>query len=144
MVRALIATMLPTLVFVTGCDKNITDKDIVDISTSEVVRLVSQVKTKPELVLVIDPRRPQEFQAGHIPGAANLQIDEFASQANRQGRLPVYEKYDMIVVYGDDPASTVARAMTKRLLANNYDEVYWFKGGLQEWVANGGELGKSK
>ena len=127
-----------------GCDKSITDRDIVDIPVSEVVRLSNEAKTKPEAVLLMDPRRAQEFQAGHLPGAKNVQIDEFSTQLSRQGRIPAYEKYDVLVVYGNDPASAVGRAMTKRLLANEYKDVYWFKGGIEEWVANGGLLEKSQ
>jgi rhodanese-related sulfurtransferase len=128
-----------------ACEKNITDRDIRGISASEVRRLIddSKAKNKPELILLIDPRTPAQFQAGHIPGARNIQLDEFQSQSTRQGRLPAYERFETMVVYGNDPASTVARAMAKRLLANDYKEVYWFTGGAAEWVRTGGQLDKA-
>ena len=125
-----------------GCDKNITDRDIRAISGSEVRRLLDEAaaKGKPELILLIDPRTPAQFQAGHIAGARNIQLDEFQSQSTRQGRISAYERFENLVVYGNDPASTVARAMAKRLLANDYKNVYWFTGGAAEWVRSGGTL----
>lgn len=125
-----------------ACDKNITDRDIRAMSASDVRQLIDEAKAKdkPELVLLIDPRTPAQFQAGHIPGARNIQLDEFQSQSTRQGRIPAYERFETLVVYGNDPASTVARAMAKRLMANEYKDVYWFTGGTAEWVRTGGHL----
>jgi rhodanese-related sulfurtransferase len=130
----------------TGCDKAITDTDIQDISLSDVQHLTDEAKakSKPELVLLMDPRRPADFYAGHIPQAKNVQIDEFQSQDSRQGRIPAYEKYGTLVVYGFDPASSLAKALVKRLLANDYKEVYWFRGGIKEWMESGLPLEKGK
>ncbi|MEY3231516.1 MAG: Rhodanese-like domain [Planctomycetota bacterium] len=139
---ALVLLSLAAAVWTPGCDKNITDRDIRGVSASEVRRLLdeSKAKDKPDLVLLIDPRTPAQFQAGHIAGARNIQLDEFQSQSTRQGRIPAYERFETLVVYGNDPASTVARAMAKRLLANDYKNVYWFTGGTAEWVRTGGTL----
>ena len=135
-----------TLGLLGGCDKSITDRDIQEVSLSEVQRLVSDAKTegKPDLVLLIDPRPPQQFAAGHIPGARNIQLDEFQSQDLKQGRIPAYERFGTLVVYGNDPASAVGRAMTKRLLANDYRDVLWFRGGIADFVASGGTLETGK
>jgi len=139
---ALVLLSLGALLWTPACEKNITDRDIRGISASELRRLMdeSKAKNKPELVLLIDPRTPAQFQAGHLPGARNIQLDEFQSQSTRQGRIPAYERFETLVVYGNDPASTVARAMSKRLLANDYKTVYWFTGGTAEWVRTGGHL----
>ncbi len=127
-----------------GCEKNITDKDISITSYVEVQRLLdeSSAKQLPDLVLLMDPRTPTEYFRAHLPGAKNVQLDEIQSnlRESRQGRIAQYNKFENIVVYGNDPASTVARAMVKRLLANDYGSVYWFQGGLREWIAAGGKL----
>jgi rhodanese-related sulfurtransferase len=129
---------------VAGCEKNITDKDIEPAGYGEVQRLIEEAaeSKNPDLVLLIDPRSPAEFARGHLPGARNIQIDEFPSNLNesRQRQIPAYEKYEYIVVYGNDPASGSARAMVKRLLANEYKEVYWFRGGILEWLKSGNQL----
>lgn len=144
--RCLSGLCLAAVVSLVGCDKSITDRDIEEISLSEVQRLLSESKSesKPDLVLLMDPRPPQQFEAGHIPGARNIQLDEFQSQDLKQGRIPAYERFETIVVYGNDPASAVGRAMTKRLLANDYRDVYWFRGGIADWVSSGGSLDKGK
>jgi rhodanese-related sulfurtransferase len=133
-----------TLLLSVGCEKNITDSDIEPAGYAEVQGLIEDAREKknPDLVLLIDPRSPAEFARGYIPGARNIQIDEFPSNLNesRQGRIPAYEKYEYIVVYGNDPASGSAKAMVKRLLANEYDSVFWFRGGILEWVKSGNKL----
>lgn len=64
-----------------------------------------------------------------------MQLEEIRSE---YGRRPAYEKYENIVVYGDDPGSPIARAMAKRLIASNYDNVFILEGGIMEWVRQGG------
>lgn len=88
-------------------------------------------------VLLVDPRHPRDFEAGRIPGARNLRLSEVPPESRVDRSL---DRYGTIVVYGNDPASASARAMTKRLLAIGYSSVRWFPGGLEEWKAFGGEV----
>lgn len=86
--------------------------------------------TSPKAALLVDPRASEDFVTGHIPGARNLLL----SQVNpKRDRDPELEKYDVLIVYGDNPGSAPARAMVKRLLALGYDDVKWFPGGFEEW-----------
>lgn len=138
------AWMVTTAMMTGGCDKSITDKDITTTSYMEVQRLLDEGKTKENatLVLLMDPRSQAEFDRAHLPGAVNIKIEDFPSnmRESRQGRIPEFERFENLVVYGNDPGSTVARGMVKRLLANDYRSVYWFQGGLREWIAAGGGI----
>ncbi len=93
-------------------------------------------QTKKEgFALLIDPRSAREYQAEHLPGAINLAL---TAVEERQGGVdPKVSQYKNLIVYGDDPGSPVARAMTKRLMATGHKAVRWYSGGLREWVSAG-------
>ena len=84
--------------------------------------------------VLIDPRPPSRFRAGHIPGALNIQIAEIDPERPREKRL---KDAGMIIVYGDDPTSAPARGMTKRLHATGYNNARMYAGGLTEWRRGG-------
>lgn len=111
-----------------GCSKQITDKDIKSISLTEVRALMES--GRPGAVLLIDPRSEAAFAQGHLPGARNIQLDEVRAD---RGTDPTLERYGALVVYGDDPGTGSAVAMTKRLMMTGYKGVRWFAGGLSEW-----------
>ncbi len=92
--------------------------------------------SKGDKVLLIDPRPPAEFRAGHIPGARNINLP--AVPAGKIDKS--LDAFSVLVVYGKDPASVSGRAMTKRLMANGYQDVRFFPGGVEEWTARGGTL----
>ncbi len=118
-----------------GCGREITDSDIKDISITKVKSLVDDPKSG---VVLIDARAPQDFNAGHIPGAKNLPLNSFTG---REGDLdPAIANGKAIVVYGDNPGSSIARGTTKRMLASGYEGVFFFSGGLSEWKRSGYEV----
>ncbi len=130
--RALLAVSLSAASLAGACGRDITDADIQDISLTKVKALVDDPKSG---VVLIDARAPQDYAAGHIPGARNLPLAAFSG---REGDLdPSIASAKAIVVYGDNPGSPVARGTTKRLLASGYEGVVFFSGGLSEWKRGG-------
>ena len=120
-----------------GCNREVTDKDIRLVSIAEVrqwQRITERGDRSP--MLLVDPRGERLYNAGHITGAENLRLEMVDAEDDRDARI---EKRDHIVVYGDNPGSAVARAMTKRLIAAGYGrgKVRLFAGGLDEWRRNG-------
>lgn len=119
---------------IAGCDPNITDKDIIYLPFSRIQELYAKSQgDSPKAALFIDPRAKQDFDAGHIRGAVNLSLRQVNPKRDRD---PELEKYDILIVYGDNPGSAPAKAMVKRLLLLDYDDVKWFPGGLEEWREN--------
>jgi rhodanese-related sulfurtransferase len=115
-----------------GCGDTISDRDIEFASLAE-VRAWSQ--DKPGTARLIDPRSPQEYAAGHLPGAQSLQLP---SVPERKDSLdPALARYKVLVVYGNDPGSGIARAMTKRLMRAGASDVKLFSGGIVEWTRAG-------
>lgn len=111
-----------------GCSKQTTDRDIQPISLTEVRALLDSPRAGS--TLLIDPRPPSVFAAGHIPGARNMQLSEVRQEA---GVNPTLDRYGQLVVYGDDPGTGSAVAMTKRLMMTGYKNVRMFMGGMSEW-----------
>lgn len=117
--------------FLGACQDNISDLDIEAIPLAE----VRQLQAKGGATAFIDPRSAGDFSQGRIPGAMNLTLPEVPDQ--KDSLDPRLSNYKHIVVYGDNPGSGVARAMTKRLMRAGAKHVRWFSGGLAEWRGNG-------
>ncbi len=126
---ALIAAAASLGATLTGCTE-ISDEDIKLISVAEVRQLQITAEKEPKAVLLIDPRSEAAYKHSHLPGAMNL---ELRPQMRDQGIDPRLANYKAIVVYGDNPGSSAARGMTKRLMFVGYDDVKLFAGGLEEW-----------
>lgn len=128
------AFLILAAVALPGCDPNITDKDIIYLPFSRIQELHAKSQgSSPRSALFIDPRAKQDYDAGHIRGAINLSLRQVNPKRDRD---PELEKYDVLIVYGDNPGSAPAKAMVKRLLLLDYDDVKWFPGGLEEWREN--------
>jgi rhodanese-related sulfurtransferase len=130
-----------------GCQSSPSDKDIEFVSLAQVQAavegkpggggdgLMAIFRGGPGQVRLIDPRPPQDFDKGHIPGAVNLQLP--AVSEKKDSLDPALAVYKLIIVYGSDPGSAVARAMTKRLMSAGAKEVRMFSGGYLEWTRAG-------
>jgi len=127
--RPIALTAAVCLPLLAGCSTQITDDDIRTVGIGEVQSLADRSADEPGVLLLIDPRAPSAYAAGHIPGAQNISL--VAIDPDR--RDPALEDYDTIVVYGDDPGSAPARAMVKKMMAAGYERVRFFAGGLREW-----------
>lgn len=114
-----------------GCETTTRDTDIKIVSIGEAKALWDRTQAKqPEAALFLDPRPAKYFDAAHIPGARSVQLPQIDPKAERDPRL---ERYSTLIVYGDDPASPVAKGLTKRLMAVGYKGVRWFAGGMKDW-----------
>jgi rhodanese-related sulfurtransferase len=122
-----------------GCGQKISDRDVDkhQVSVSEVRRLQAEQakRGKDNIILLIDPRTPEEFAKAHIPGARNIPLS-----ALKSGKDKELERYKNLIVYGNDPSSAAARAMVKRLMTQGYKDVALLAGGLYQWRVTGGAI----
>lgn len=95
---------------------------------------MSDAAGDPKAVLIIDSRPEPDYAHEHIPFAINLQLHELNPSRPRLKRL---QGYGDLVVYGHDPGSPTASALTKRLIEQKYTPVRRYRGGLIEWKASG-------
>ncbi|MCU0689223.1 MAG: rhodanese-like domain-containing protein [Phycisphaerales bacterium] len=113
-----------------GCTKTISDADIEkDAVTLKDVRRA--VDRPGDGTLLIDARPRKDWETARIPSSINLSMTQISGrEGERDPRLSAFNK---IIVFGDNPGSSAARAMTKKMIMTGYDDVHFFPGGLFEW-----------
>jgi len=80
-------------------------------------------------LFVLDVRTPEEFAAGHVPGAVNISHEQLAS------RLAEVPKDKDVVLYCR--SGRRAGMAADVLHANGYTRLSHLEGDMQAWVANG-------
>lgn len=79
----------------------------------------------PEDYHLIDVSRPQEYAAGHLPGARSIPLEEL------EERLPELDHERPVIVYGGFGLRSLAA--TALLVHDGFPEVHRMEGGLQAW-----------
>lgn len=124
--------LMPTAMV--GCSDNVSDRDIEFVDLAE-VRQLTQGNAKPGVAKLIDARTRAEFDAGHIPGAWNIELPQVSDK--KDSIDPALARFKTLIVYGNDPGSGTARAMAKRLMRAGAKGVKMFAGGMAEWRGAG-------
>jgi len=120
-----------------GCKTDLNDSAIKPIVAADIASQLAGKRTSSTILL--DARRRDQYDAGHIPSAANLRLEDVAA-----GRTRGLAGYSTIIVYGQHPGSASAIGLAKRLMAMGYEGVQLYRGGVDEWTAQGRRLVKSK
>jgi len=94
------------------------------VSAADAVRLINKG------ALVIDVRKPQEFEVGHIVNARNLELDRL-----QQGDDAIKKQKNKILlaVCADGAVSGRAAGLLRRA---GYENAFSLKGGLAGWKAD--------
>lgn len=87
-------------------------------------------RTKEGLVTVLDVRPPDEYEAGHIPGALNLPLGELKK------RLKELPKEQQIIAYCRGPYCVLAFEAVAALRKRGFD-ARRLEEGYPEWKASG-------
>ena len=97
---------------------------VTHVSAADAVRLINKG------ALVIDVRKPDEFQAGHIVNARNLTLDRLQGEEDS-----VAKKKDkvLLAVCANGGLSGKAASMLRRA---GYTNAFSLKGGLGGWRAD--------
>ena len=103
----------------TGCGAGAPDP-AVDVSVEEALRLWQNKEA-----ILIDVRTPAEYRDGHIPGVANIPLDELEK---RMGEVPKDKKVVLICRTGNRSAQG-----TKLLRSKGFSNVYNSTGGMTTW-----------
>ncbi len=94
------------------------------VTVDDLNRALSNPKT-----FVIDVRTPQEFAAGHVPGAVNWPLQEIESWWRKVPKDRV--------VYVKCNTQNRSRAAVQYLLSKGYRDLNLVTGGIQAWYARG-------
>ncbi|MBT8131229.1 MAG: rhodanese-like domain-containing protein [Gammaproteobacteria bacterium] len=91
------------------------------ISPDQAVRLMNRG------ALIVDLRKSDDYQAGHLAGARNLQLDALADKLDT---LKKYRKKPVIAY--DEKGFTASRAMAQ-LQKAEFEQVFCLRGGFAAW-----------
>ena len=91
------------------------------ISPDQAVRLMNKG------ALVVDLRKPQDYQVGHLAGAKNLQLSDFDKQVEAIKK----HRGKPIIAY-DEKGLTTSRAIA-RLQEAKFEHVFSLRGGFIAW-----------
>ncbi len=111
--------MVLAILFAAGCSQSPAGASV-DVSVDEALRLW---QTKE--AILIDVRTPPEYREGHIPGVANIPLDELEK---RLGEIPRDKKVVLICRTGNRSAQG-----TKLLRGKGFDNVFNSTGGMSTW-----------
>lgn len=86
-----------------------------------------------EELVILDVRNKASRKKGHITWSEEFGSNRAAFQQLNQN---VTDKGTTIVIYGNKNSSIAAKS-AKKIMAQGYKNVYWFKGGWPEWKGKG-------
>lgn len=104
--------------------------------TSQVTNLFLDPRYAQGLVVFVDARNDEHYQAGHIPGA--YQLDHFKVQDYLATCLPVCQTAEQIVVYcnGGECDDSENTALFLRDAGIDKTKLFVYAGGIAEWTTN--------
>lgn len=117
----MIISLLLIALFLTGCSQE------QEISYKQISQEKAKEMMADEAVLILDVRRQDEFDEGHIPGAALLTLSEI-DEASAAAVIP--EKDTVVLVYcrSGNRSKTASQALADL----GYTNIYEF-GGILTW-----------
>ena len=98
-----------------------------ETASVDAATLAKRIAGKDDSLIVLDVRTPEEFAAGHIPGALNIPYTHFPA---RIAELPAASKD--VVIY----CATGIRAerAAVRLRENGFTRLFHLEGDMTGWV----------
>lgn len=107
-------------------------------SSNEAIKKVAPVEFSDAInqpgVIVLDVRTPEEFSAGHLPNAININL----KGADFAGEVSKLDKNATVAVYcRSGNRSGVA---TEQMAELGFVDMYDMQGGILDWEAAGGQI----
>ena len=101
-------------------------QNVIQNNSTEIFQLLNKNKQ----IVILDVRTPQEFAAGHLKGAVNIDI----YQDNFYSRIDKLNKKSTYVVYCR--TSNRSRATVEYMKQNGFGTVYQMMDGFPGWAYN--------
>ena len=92
-------------------------------------------------VLLIDSRSQSEYQAGHLPGALSLPLEELGHRQETLQQLPPDR---WLITYCEGPPCDLSHQLAQVLVQSGYRSVAIYDAGVNDWLAGGGALSSEK
>lgn len=106
------------------------------VNLVEMQQLFRDPRYAQQLVVFVDSRDDQHYQAGHVPGA--YLFDHYRAEKYLAGVLPVCQAAERIIVYcnGGDCEDSEYAAFTLREVGVPNAKLAVYAGGFTEWQTN--------
>jgi len=91
-----------------------------------------------DMVVIVDARKAESFQEGHIPSAINIPLDEFPQKYPDLASL--LQEGKTIVIYCIGVHCIDSSMMARELVRRGHQDIFVFKGGMEEWEAEGNPM----
>jgi len=103
-------------------------KPFTDITPHEAQNLIEK-QARNNILVLLDVRTPEEFAAGHLNGALNLNLNapDFADRLNELDKTKIY----LVYCIGGVRSARAMQIMQKQ----GFRQVYNLSGGLSKWQA---------
>ncbi|MCR8666490.1 rhodanese-like domain-containing protein [Aestuariibaculum sp. M13] len=125
--RRIIVLVSVILISFFGCKGLSTQKDIANVPVSSAIELVDNTSK----LQLIDVRTPEEYEAGHLERAANI---DFFSDSFR-AEIEKLDKHKPVLVYCKSGGrSSKSAAIFKEL---GFTKIYNMEGGITSWKEAG-------
>ena len=118
----IVAGLLASAVAVMFYELRLRSQGLTHVTAADAVRLINKG------ALVIDVRKPEEFESGHIVNARNVPLDRM-----QQGEVHKQKSKILLAVCAD--GSTSGRA-AGHLRKSGYENAFSLKGGIAGWRAD--------
>jgi rhodanese-related sulfurtransferase len=99
-------------------------ESLVSVSPQELIRLMNQG------ALLLDLRPQEQYQAGHVSGARQMNSEQILSAADTLRK----HKEKAVVVY--DEGGSIGASAVRQLAAQGFTRVFALRGGLAAWRAD--------
>lgn len=107
---------------------------VVGVTPAEGYALIDQEKDNPDFV-ILDVRTPEEYAAGHIPGAVRMC---YTCAGEFQSGLASFDKDATYLVYCR--TGNRSRAAVIALSNAGFTDIYHLEAGITQWIAEGYEI----
>jgi rhodanese-related sulfurtransferase len=126
--------LLPLILFLMSA--NVWAIAPVKVIGATTVTTVFAKKLHEQGITFIDVRKKADYEAGHIPGAKNIPLDSFTSDA----LSAVVNKKQQVIFYCNGIRCDASSTATKKALEWGWTSVYYYRSGFPDWKRTGLEF----
>jgi phage shock protein E len=124
---AWIAPLVIAVALLTGCSSN--SDAVTDVDVAEAQQIVDDGGA-----VILDVRTPEEFAAGHLPGAININVEASDFDTKVAG---LDESAETLVYCRTGNRSGIA---TDKMVELGFTDMSDLQGGIEAWAAAGEEI----
>jgi rhodanese-related sulfurtransferase len=120
---------------------NLTEKELKSLPSQVDAEAVERA-IAADSALVLDARLPEDYAAGHIPGAFNLSVDRY--ETAYPALADTLKSAARLIVYCDGGDCELSHDLASMLKEQGHAAVQLFADGISGWIEAGKELKEGK